>query len=511
MILVLMTITGAVYPAIDLTAGERERGTLEALIAAPVPRMQLLLAKYAAVVAVAMLTATANVLAMTITLFSTGLGVTIFGPDALSLKVILSVFMLMVLFAAFFSALLLSITSFARTFKEAQAYLVPLVLLSLAPTLMCLAPGIELNGLLAVCPLVNIVLLARDVLQGSVEFRLALITVLATVLYAAGAISVAAKVFGGDTVIYGGQASWSDLFQRPKQRRTEATVSGAFLFLAMLFPTYVLLVNSLNVWRPDSILARLVLTSVVTAFLFGLLPLLAGAYGRIQAGPAFRLRPAPWLAFLGAAILGVSLWPILHQLVVLSRALGLFSISPDQFAIVEALLNECRQLHPAVIVLSMAVIPAIFEELFFRGYLFSALEQRFSAWRTILISAVLFGAFHVLAKSVLATERFLPSTCMGIVLGFVTWRTRSVFPSILLHACHNGLLVSIFYYRDELATIGWGVNDSSNLPTKWIVMAVLGSALGMLLVNLTRGRKPNGDDPPVLEEAPQPDQSLAGS
>ncbi len=283
MILVLMTITGAVYPAIDLTAGERERGTLESLIAAPVPRMQLLLAKYVAVVTVAMFTASANVVAMTVTLFSTGLGVTIFGPDALTLRVVLAVFSLMVVFALFFSAVLLSITSFARTFKEAQAYLIPLILLSLAPSLMCLAPGIQLNGLLAICPLVNIVLLARDVLQGTVQLPLALITVFATVLYAFGAISVAAKVFGGDTVIYGGQASWSDLFKRPMERRSEATISGAFLFLAMLFPIYILMINSLNVWRPDSIMARLVLSSIITAFLFGVLPWLAGVYGRIIA------------------------------------------------------------------------------------------------------------------------------------------------------------------------------------------------------------------------------------
>ena len=57
LILILMTITGAVYPAIDLTAGERERGTLEVLVAAPIPRMSLLLAKYVAVLTVALLTA----------------------------------------------------------------------------------------------------------------------------------------------------------------------------------------------------------------------------------------------------------------------------------------------------------------------------------------------------------------------------------------------------------------------------------------------------------------------
>ncbi len=147
-------------------------------------------------------------------------------------------------------------------------------------------------------------------------------------------------------------------------------------------------------------------------------------------------------------------------------------------------------MNPLVIVFSMAIVPAVFEELFFRGYLFAALEKKFTPWRTILITALLFGIFHVLAKSVLATERFLPSTCMGIVLGFVAWRTGSVFPGMLLHACHNGLLVLIFYYRDELAAVGWGVTESSDLPLKWVGMSILGTALGALLVNLTRRKEP---------------------
>jgi ABC-2 type transport system permease protein/sodium transport system permease protein len=74
LILILMTITGAVYPAIDLTAGERERGTLEILVAAPVPRMSLLFAKYVSVVTVAFLTATVNLVMMTGTLLVSPLG-----------------------------------------------------------------------------------------------------------------------------------------------------------------------------------------------------------------------------------------------------------------------------------------------------------------------------------------------------------------------------------------------------------------------------------------------------
>src|SRR5207244_1079605 len=68
LILILMTITGAVYPAIDLTAGERERGTLEILVAAPIPRLGLLFAKYVSVVTVAVLTAVINLTTMIATL-----------------------------------------------------------------------------------------------------------------------------------------------------------------------------------------------------------------------------------------------------------------------------------------------------------------------------------------------------------------------------------------------------------------------------------------------------------
>jgi ABC-type Na+ efflux pump permease subunit len=144
LILVLMTVTGAVYPAIDLTAGERERGTLETLIAAPVPRLGLLMAKYVAVLTVALLTALVNLTAMTITAHSTSLGDTLFGAG-LTFTVVVKVLLLLALFAAFFSAILLALTSYARSFKEAQAYIIPLMLVCLVPGVLCLLPGLEFD------------------------------------------------------------------------------------------------------------------------------------------------------------------------------------------------------------------------------------------------------------------------------------------------------------------------------------------------------------------------------
>ena len=98
LVLVLMTMAGAVYPAIDLTAGERERGTMEALVVSPTPSFLLLLAKYSAVVTVSLLTALANLLAMTITLWASGMGKVIFGQTTLSLDMIGQVLALLVLF-----------------------------------------------------------------------------------------------------------------------------------------------------------------------------------------------------------------------------------------------------------------------------------------------------------------------------------------------------------------------------------------------------------------------------
>ncbi len=128
--------------------------------------------------------------------------------------ILFEVFALVLLFAAFFSAVLLVVTSFARSFKEAQAYLIPLMVVSLAPGLVGLLPGLELSPPLAVIPLLNIVLLARDLLQGQAHLGTASLVVLSTACYAVLAILLAARVFGAEGVLYGESSGWRELFRR---------------------------------------------------------------------------------------------------------------------------------------------------------------------------------------------------------------------------------------------------------------------------------------------------------
>ncbi len=498
LILILMTITGAVYPAIDLTAGERERGTLESLMAAPVPRLGMLFAKYVAVVTVALMTAAMNLAAMFITTYSMGLVRHIFGEAGLTVATGVLIVLLLVLFAAFFSAVLLAVTSFARSFKEAQAYLIPLMVLAISPGLFTLMPGVEMNAVLAVTPLLNMVLLARDVLHGTADPLLAGVAVVSTILYALLAIALAARVFGSDAMLFGSQASWNDLFRRPERPRPLPTLAGVALCTALLFALQSIGGGLLAAFTGEQPPLEFVYigSAVVTVLLFFCLPLVMAALQFVSIRSAFQIREARPTAFAGAFLLGLSLWPLAHELVLLS---GL--VEPELLDKVRERATELRSLSPVLLLICVALVPAICEEWFFRGYLLAAIRPRTSAWSAILLTALLFGLFHVFVTVVLAV-RFLPSLSLGVVLGYVCWRTRSVLPGMLLHAVHNGLLILMGRYQPQLAQWGFGVEETQHVPPLWLAAAVAVALVGLALVWLSGRGAPASEKPAALQPVP---------
>lgn len=481
-VLILMTITGAVYPAIDLTAGERERGTLEMLVAAPVPRLSLLFAKYVAVLSVAFLTAAINLGAMTVTLMVSGMGAMLFGDHGLSFGTVLQVFALLILFAAFFSAVLLTVTSFARSFKEAQAYLIPLMLVSLGPGLTGLLPGIKLAGALQVAPLVNVVLLARDLLQGQASLISAALVVGSTLLYAAAALGVAARVFGAHAILYESQTAWSDLFRRPTELQPAPQVASAMLCLALLFPICFLLKGILGQLAGESIELQLLLTSFSTFAAFMILPWWAARSGNVPISLAFALRKAKAFALLGGILCGLSLWPFAHELILALNDLGLVTIDETQFKMAQQLIERCRQAPLVLVLLTFAVLPGLCEEFCFRGYVFRSLETRLTGWQTVLATGAIFGLFHLVAVDHLALERLAPTTFLGCILGWIRWRTNSLWPGMCLHITHNGLLACLFYYEKTLKAQGWDTESQRHLPWTWLLGAVVVSGIGLGLI-----------------------------
>lgn len=495
LILILMTITGAVYPAIDLTAGERERGTLEALMAAPTPRLGLLFAKYVAVLCVALLTAVFNTLAMSLTIWSTGMGAVLFGERGISLAAVSSVFALMLLFAGFFSAVLLTVTSFARSFKEAQAYLIPLVLVSLTPGFMSLLPGVKLNSLLAVTPLANIVLLARDVLQGQASPLLAATAVISTVLYAVAALSLAARIFGSDAVLYGSQESWGDLFRRPSELLTQPTVAGAATAVAVVYPLYFVLNGFLGLFREHPVAWQLSLASFGTVVIFAVIPyFLARAQGLRVASAWGLARPGRFTIWIGALLLGVGLWPLAYEFIVVLQQVGLSSLSLDDVKHlapgVDQVIANWKQSAPAWLVwLAIAAAPGVCEELFFRGYLLNSLRGRVPAAAAIAISALIFGLFHLSVGGLAAVERVFTSAFLGVVLGYLFWRTGSVWPGVLVHILHNSTSVALALFSDQLKGSWLEHSGETHLAWQILLPSVMLCACGLWIVSL--GTRPD--------------------
>lgn len=495
LILILMTITGAVYPAIDLTAGERERGTLEILVAAPVPRLGLLFAKYVSVVTVAVLTALINLIMMTLTLVFSGLGPVIFRGQGLSLEIILQLFGLLLLFAAFFSAVLLILTSRARSFKEAQAYLIPLMVVSLAPGLIGMLPGLKLEGLLAVAPLLNIVLLGRDLFEGGVDPAMAAVVVVSTFLYALAAIAAAARIFGAESVLYSEQTSWGDLFRRAREPRAVPSVTAALLCLALMFPAWILLAWLIRVTDPPD-RVRPLLVPLMSVLLFLGLPLLSAFYSRVRPATGFFWHKVSLPLLAGGIILGLSLWPLILQLLLLQ--LGGPKANLERFQELVGLVTAAQQV-PLDVLLMVVVVPALVEEMFFRGYLFSALRAHSGPFVTIVASAVLFGFFHLITQG-FGFQRLLPSTLMGLVLGWVAWQSGSVIPGMLLHGLHNALLQIVSRSQGGLPT-AWHTAaggaagaavplEEPLLPLAWIAAGVAGVVIGSALIFWFRRPRP---------------------
>lgn len=489
LVLVLMTMTGAVYPAIDLTAGERERGTMEILVAAPVSRMTLLAGKFVAVLTVALLTASMNLISMFATLFALGLEGTVLGN--VSLTMIVQVVVLMVVFAAFFSAVLLSITSVARSFKEAQAYLIPLMLISLTPGVFSLMPNLKINSFLAVTPLVNTVLMGRDLLQGDVNILMFAIVLISTALYGVLALSLAARIFGSDSVLYSSGGSWAELFRRPEEESSVAPIPISMSTLAVVFSLFIVVgaipsrldLQLFTTLGLTKLAGQLLAAGLVSVLLFVVVPLIAAAIGRVRVSSGFALRGTGWTMWTAALLLGGSLWAFVYEIEV---SMLTASRIEELTRLYESFELNLSSVPLWIKLFALAVAPAACEEFFFRGFLQNSIRQKTSAAIAILTAGILFGLFHVIVKDALLFERLIPSALMGMMLGFVFEKSGSVFPGMLLHVVHNGFLVTVSEYEEQLTDLGIGVSNHQHLPVGLILGAAVPVMAAVLMLTFSR-------------------------
>jgi len=206
---ILLCLTGGMYPAMDLTAGEKERGTMETILSSPISRMHLVLGKFFLVLTTSLVTAALSVTSMGVSFAVLG-HLHAFdkageGAGELQLHIgfatVISVFVMVLPLAVLFSAALMTISLFAKSYKEAQSYVTPLMFLVIIPAVAAMLP-IDLTSKLALVPILNASLLCKELVTGTYHWNYIAIIFSSTCVYASAALFIAIKMFQRESVLF---------------------------------------------------------------------------------------------------------------------------------------------------------------------------------------------------------------------------------------------------------------------------------------------------------------------
>jgi sodium transport system permease protein len=444
-IVMIWALTGAFYPAVDLCAGEKERGTLETLLTSPAARGEIVCGKLLTVMTFSMATAVLNLLSMTATgtfiaaqlerMGNSKLPMVIGAPP---LEAMAWLLVALVPISALFSALALAIAAFARSSKEGHYYMMPLLMLSLPLMMLSIFPGVELDLGFSLIPLSGLLLLLRTLIEGqyweALRYSVPVVGMTAACCWLA--VRWAVDQFNNESVLFReserfGLGMWLRHLLRDREDFPTAgeAVSCGLLILVIRF-FFSLVAPQPTSW---SVMATTTLALLVTVAAPACL--MAVMLTRRPAKSLLLCRPSYWMTVPAAAVLAATLHPLLlwlnegirvlypvnpEALVKLREIEGMFAIAP---------------LWQALFVIALA--PAICEELAFRGFILSGLRRMGHQWGAIFLSSALFGLAHGIL------QQSIGAAVIGMVIGYLAVKSGSLLPGVVYHAVHNGLSVSI--------------------------------------------------------------------
>ena len=485
-LLALLTATGAFYPAIDALAGEKERGTIETLLLAPATAGEIVTGKFLAIWGVTLATLLVNAVSIGLTalvlLRFLPAGIDL-GTDTASLTSAAGVTLAGYIgLAAVAAATCLAVTSGARSGKEAQNTLTPVILLVSGLAGSALLPGAGGAALSAV-PFAGQVALARDALAGASAATL-VIQLSISLAAAAAATWVllrgAAAALGDEELLFRGPDAAGSLFARPAPRGRPTPMQG---FAAALVAFAAL-------WYAQGIAPADLALAVPIQQAALVLPLLAlVGWQRVDRATTFGLT-APggrrWpLAAAGGLLVGAGLFIVTAAATLAVRSTHLSPAARDLAERIMGLLLDRPWWLSGLLI---ALLPALCEELFFRGWMLAAFAgerpSRRRAVAAVLLQAAAFAGFHLLP------ERMPQTFLLGVVLGWMTLATGSLVPAVLAHLAHNAVPLVLV----ALAADGQGrrlaAGDTTTLPG-WIVpAAAVAVIVGLTLVRTARMKAP---------------------
>ena len=473
-----MTLLGTFYPAIDLAAGEKERGTLETLLTAPVPPRQIVVGKFLAVALIGVVAAALNLASMLLT-FQTGLfqlGGSLDIDFALPWSSVLIIFATLIPLAVLFGSLFLGIALRSRSFKEAQTALTPVYLLVMVPALLPVFPGIGFTVALAAVPVAGLGIFFRELMTGSPAMAPSMVAVATTGLWAWAALAFASASFGREEVLFGaGDAqveSGGGLRERlhrllgPVSATPSAAQAIGFIAAVAVLFFYVGFPLQAGLGERGLFLSEWLLL-LLPAFLF-----VRVSGFELRETFSFRRPEGPQVA--GALLLIAGAMPLGWFL---AWAQGFVLPVPwDMLEGLEDLITAESTSRLVWLLALLALTPAICEEAVFRGVLLAGIRGRASAARVAAFNGLVFGAFHISFESAF---RFLPTAWLGFILAWAVLSTRSIWVGVLMHFVNNG---SIVVMASIPALRAW-LEDGGEAPP-WVLLApaLLAAAMGVRLL-----------------------------
>jgi sodium transport system permease protein len=486
-VLVMWSLAGALYPAVDVCAGEKERGTMETLLISPASREEIVYGKFLCIWVFSAGTALLNLLSMGLT--AALIAQMLPGAPTFSLAAVGWSVLLVLPLSAFYSAVGLAVGAYARSSKEGQYYLMPLFLLTMPLIFITLAPGVELNPFYSMVPVTGVALLLQKLIspgRADVNWPYFVAVLAPMVIYSWLALRWAVGQFRREEVLFR-EAERLDvgLWLRRLFREKEPlpTAGEAFFCFVLLLGLRWL---SFGLGDQFSIgTAQLVFTAAPPLFMAVLLTT------RPRQGLALRVPPAwSWPAALLLAILTA---PPLVELVQTVR---------DQFPSFGKVIEQYNPLTGAEIqaaaaagppsflqragyLLVLALLPAVCKELAFRGFILSGLCRRFHPLTAVFLSAFLFALFQM------NVFQFAPHFVFGVVLGLLVVRTGSVAPAMVLHFVYRALVLGPVIWPEVFPnpeTAGWLPHAPGVRLVVATVSAVL--ALALLAAMIWFGRRP---------------------
>lgn len=482
-LLVLSLLMGTMYPAIDVTAGEKERGTLETLLTLPVSNREIIFSKFFTVAIIGIISALLNIVSIAfmgtymIRLMGDAMesmGISFAGIDiGKFIPAIIFTVLAILAFSLFISAVTMCITSLAKSYKEANNYITPLMLVVMLTGYIGFIPNIELTHTMALVPVANICLMIKNLLLFKVEYNLVAVVLVSNVLYAIVAVLILSRIYDSENVLFDEGKFSLKLFERRSNMKKGGvpTTGDAWFMVVFVMFAYLYLGSVLEMKYGFGGIFGIQMIIFV-------LPLLYVLYTKRSILQTYSFRKTKFMNFVAALFMGCG--AMLIGIILTSFVSMLFPTEAEMVS--SGLMNELMSDNELLTFAVVALTPAVCEEMLFRGFLFSAFRGRYKIVVSVLLTAVIFGVYHM------SIVRFFTTALLGAALAVIVYYSDSIFPAMMMHAINNGIAVLQMYHPDTMENIfplfaveEPGIMESIVVSTMGILLLAAGVAMFKIL------------------------------